>query len=217
MTWLADMATRFRVLVLAIAAAILIFGIGILRTAPIDVLPEFSPPVIDIQTEAPGLSANEVEVMVTATVEELMSGLPWLKTLSSESVTGLSTVHLIFQPGTEVLHARQLVQERLISAFLLPNVARPPVMLQPLSSTNRVMMVALTSKEVDPTQLSVLVQWTIKPKLLGLPGVANIAVWGDRARQIQVQLEPDKVKAADLNQDQIIRSTGNALWVSQLS
>ena len=217
MAWLVDFSTRFRVLVLAAATAIIVFGSSRLETMAVDVLPEFSPPIVDIQTEAPGLSVNEVEVMVTAAVEELMSGLSWLKTLRSESVTGLSTVHLVFEPGTDVMRARQLVQERLLTAFLLPNVARPPEMLQPLSSTNRVMMIGLSSAAVDPIQLSVLTQWTVKPKLLGIPGIANVAVWGDRARQIQVQIDPVKLKESGLNQEQVVKSAGNSLWVSQLS
>lgn len=214
---LVEFAIRFRVLVLAAAAAMLFFGAAELRRMPVDVLPEFSPPIVEIQTEALGLSAKEVETMVTLSIEELMLGLPWLKALRSESVAGLSSIRMEFDPGTPLMRARQLVQERLTTAFLLPNVAKPPIMQQPVSSTNRVLMVSLSSRTIDPIALSVLSQWTVKPKLLGVPGVAKVAIWGERRRQLQVQVDPEAMRKNAITLRQVIASTGDSLWVSHLS
>ena len=116
---------------------------------------------------------------------------------------------MIFEPGTDVMRARQLVQERLTLAYTLPNVAKAPVMIQPLSATNRVMMIGLSSTEISGMDLSVLARWTIKPRLMGITGVANVAVWGHRERQLQVQVDPERLQAAGLTQDQIIRTTGD--------
>ena len=78
-------------------------------------------------------------------------------------------------------------------AHALPNVSKPPQILQPLSSTNRVLMVGVNSKTLSPIQMSVLARWTIIPRLLGVPGVANVSIWGERARQLQVQVDPAKL------------------------
>ncbi len=214
---LVEFSIRFRVVVLAAAMALIFFGAAELRRMPVDVLPEFSPPLVEIQTEALGLSAAEVETMVTLSLEELVLGLPWLKSLRSESVAGLSSIRLEFEAGTPLMRARQMVQERLTTAFLLPNVAKPPIMQQPVSSTNRVLMVALSSKDLDPIALSVLTQWTVKPKLLGVPGVARVAIWGERKRQLQVQVDPEAMRKNGITLRQVISSTGDSLWVSHLS
>ena len=214
---LVEFSIRFRVLVIGAAAALVFFGSDRLRQIPVDILPEFSPPIVEIQTEAIGLSAAEVETMVSLSIEELMSGLPWLKSLTSQSVAGLSTIRLEFEPKTPLMRARQLVQERLTTAFLLPNVAKSPIMQQPISSTNRVLMMSLSSKDLDPIALSVVTQWTVKPKLLGIPGVAKVSIWGERRRQLQVQVDPEVLRRNGITMRQIISSTGDSLWVSHLS
>jgi Cu/Ag efflux pump CusA len=208
---------RFRLLVVAIAAGVLVAGVQQSRTMPVDALPEFAPPQIEVQTEALGLSAPEVESLVTLNLEELLNGTPWLTDIHSTSVPGLSSILLTFGPGTDVLRARQLVQERLTLSFAIPNVAKPPIIIQPLSTTNRVMMVGLSSKTVSPIEMGVLARWNIRPALLAVPGVANVAIWGQRERQLQVQVEPEKLLAANVTLDQIVRTTGNAMWVSPLT
>src|SRR5574341_771287 len=212
-----EASLRLRVLLIAAAAVIMVVGVGELRRMPIDVLPEFAPPYVEIQTEALGLSANEVEDLVTLNVEEMVAGVPWLQTMRSRSVPGLSSVVMIFQPGTDLMRARQMVQERLTLAYALPNASKPPVMMQPMSATSRVAMVGLSSKDVSLIDLSVLTRWTIKPRLLGVPGVANVAVWGDRDRQLQVQIDPERLRARGVTQSQIIQTAGNALWISPLT
>ncbi|MGH2708442.1 MAG: efflux RND transporter permease subunit, partial [Actinomycetota bacterium] len=98
-----ESSLSLRVLVGAAAAVIMVVGVGKLRHMPVDVLPEFAPPYVEIQTEALGLSANEVEDLVTLNVEELLAGVPWLQTMRSRSVPGLSSVVMIFKPGTDLM------------------------------------------------------------------------------------------------------------------
>ena len=215
--WIVGSSLRFRLLAVALGAAVLAAGANQARQMSVDSLPEFAPPMIEVQTEALGLSAPEVEDLVTLNLEELLNGTPWLTNIHSTSVPGLSSILLTFEPGTDVLRARQLVQERLALSFAIPNVAKPPVIIQPLSTTNRVMMVGLSSKTVSPIEMGILARWNIRPALLAVPGVANVSIWGQRERQLQVQVQPERLLANHITLDQIVRTTGNAMWVSPLT
>jgi len=210
---------KLRFLVIPVAVGMILLGVTQLRQMPVDVLPEFTPPLVDIQTEALGLSAQEVEQLVTVPLEQdLLNGVAWLDEIRSESLPGLSRIELIFQPGTDVLKARQLVQERLIQApGGTPNVAKAPTVIQPLSSTGRVMVIGLSSKDVSLIDMSVLARWKMRPRLMGVEGVANVAIFGQRERQLQVQVDPAKLREHGVSLDQVIQTTGNALWVSPLS
>jgi len=217
MRWIVESVLKFRLLIVVSAVGLLAVGAFQLRNMPVDVLPEFAPPYVEVQTEALGLSASEVESLVTVNLEELLNGTPWLDSIRSTSVPGLSSIVLTFEPGTNVTRARQLVAERLTLAYALPNVSQPPVILQPRSATSRVMMVALSSHTVTPIQMSVLARWTIRPALLSVAGVANVAIWGQRERQLQVQVDPKQLVADKVSLDQIVRTAGNAMWVSPLT
>ena len=209
---------KFRLLVVPIAAALVIVGVTQLRKAPVDVLPEYTLPVVEVQTESLGLSAPEVEQLITVPMEQdLLNGVMGVETIRSDSVPGLSDITMIFERGTNILDARQLVQERLTQAHALPNVSKPPQMLQPMSSTSRVMMIGLSTQRLTPIQLSVLARWTIKPRLMGLPGVANVAIWGYRDRQLQVKADPSRLAGHDVSLSQLLRTTGNAQLVSPLT
>lgn len=217
MRWLVGFSLQFRFLVVIVGAVLVFLGISRLSEMPVDILPEFAPPYVEIQTEANGLSSTEVEALITVPLEEFLSSTAWVETMRSESVMGLSSILLFFEPGTDLIRARQLVQERLGMAALLPKVAKPPVMLQPLSATSRVMNIGLSSKSVSLIDMSVLARWTIRPRLMGVPGVANVAVWGQRARQLQVKVDPKNLQKHGVTLDQMIRTAGEALWVSPLS
>jgi CzcA family heavy metal efflux pump len=210
---------QFRFLVVIVAVALMVFGITQFRNMPVDVLPEFSPPYVEIQTEALGLSAEEVEQMITVPMEQdLLAGVAWADVIHSESVPGLSSVVVYFEPGTDLFRARQMVSERLSQAAVgLPHVSKPPTMIQPLSSTSRFIIVGLSSKDLSLIQQSVLARWTIGPRLLGVPGVANVAIWGNRDRQLQVLVDPERLRAQGVSLRQVVETTGNALWVSSLS
>jgi CzcA family heavy metal efflux pump len=218
MRWILELSLKFRLMVVALAAGILVLGISQLRAMPVDVLPEFDPPFVEVQTEALGLSSEEVEQLITVPLEQdLLNGVAWIESMRSESVPGLSSIVLTFKPGTDLYRARQMVGERLTQAFALPHVSKPPTMMQPMSSTSRTMLVGLSSKTVSPIDLSVLARWTVAPRLMGVPGVSNVAVWGQRDRQLQVQVDPRRLRDQKVSLLQVIETTGNAMWVSSLS
>jgi CzcA family heavy metal efflux pump len=218
MRWIVGSSLKLPLVVVALAAALLVVSIMQLRETPADVLPEFAPPTVEIQTEALGLSAAEVEQMITVPLEQdLLVGVAFLEDIRSESVPGLSRILLVFEPGTDVYRARQVVAERLTQAHALPQVSKPPRMLQPLSSTNRVLMIGVSSKTVSPIEMSVLARWTIAPRLMGVPGVANVSIWGQRDRQLQVQVDPERLRDQRVSLQQVVETAGNALWVSPLT
>ena len=135
MRWVVGSSLKFRFLVVAVAAAMVFMGAGQLGQLPVDVFPEFAPPRVEIQTACVGLSASEVESLVTTPIEETLNGLPGLDTLRSKSVEQLSSIELIFERGTDLLEARQVVQERLATVVpTLPTWAAPPIIMQPLSA-----------------------------------------------------------------------------------
>ena len=209
---------RFRLLILAIALGVLSVGVVQLRQASVDVLPEFTPPYAEIQTEALGLSADEVEQLITVPLEaDLLNGVEGVEVIRSESVPGLSSIVLVFAAGTDIYQARQLVEERLTQAHALPNVSKPPTLLQPLSSSNRVLMIGLSSSDLSLIEQSVIARWTVRPQLMGVPGVANVSVWGMRDQQLQVQVDPTRLRDRKVTLNQVITTTGNAQVVSPLT
>jgi CzcA family heavy metal efflux pump len=209
---------RFRLLTIAIAAGLLVAGVAQLRDAPVDVLPEFTPPYAEIQTEALGLSADEVEQLITVPLEaDLLNGVEGVEVIRSQSLPGLSSIVLVFKPGTDIYRARQLVEERLTQAHALPHVSDPPTLLQPLSSSSRVLMIGLSSDTLSPVEQSLIARWTVRPRLMGVPGVANVAIWGQRDEQLQVQVDPERLRDRNITLSQVIRTAGNAQVVSSLS
>ena len=199
MRWIVERSLRLRFVVVALALVLIVAGSRAAQNTPLDVFPEFAPPLVEIQTEAPGLSTGEVESLVTVPLENAMNGVPGLRTLRSKSVLGLSSVVMIFQEGTELMGARQLVQERLLRiATSLPTAAHPPVILSALSSLSRVLKIGLTSERLSQVEISTLARWTIRPRLMAIPGVANVAIWGQRDRQLQVLVDPDRLRSNNL-------------------
>jgi Cu/Ag efflux pump CusA len=207
--------TRFMV----IFASMVLLVLGALQVSRLsfDLLPEFAPPEVEVQTEALGLAAAEVEALITVQLEEILDGVPWLQSMDSKSIDGLSSIVLHFEPGTDIMDARQLVQERLLRSSILPKVAKRPLMLQPVSSLNRVVNIGLSSQTLSLIDVSVLARWNIKPKLMGLPGVANVAIWGQRERQLQVQVDPEQLAAKGVRLIDVIKATGNALYSTPLT
>lgn len=212
MRWLVSLSLSFRYLVVAIAAVLIFFGVKHLHSMPVDVFPEFAPPLVEIQTESPGMSASEVESLVTIQLEDAFSGTPQLDIMRSKSVPELSSITLIFKPGTDVMIARQLVAERLNAAIHnLPSLAGIPWMLPPLSATSRVMHIGITSDKYSLMDLSMITNWTIRWHLMAVPGVANVIVWGNRFKQLQVQVDPNKLQAEHISVDMVQQITSDAL------
>jgi len=207
MKWLVSTSLRLRVVVVVLTAVLLIAGSRIVSKARFDVFPEFAPPLVEIQTEAPGLSTSEVEVLVTVPIENALNGVSWLQKMRSKSVLGLSSVVLYFEEGTDIMQARQLVQERLTQLMeKLPTVAKPPVMLSPLSSTSRVLKIGISSKKLSQMEMTTIAKWTIRPRIMAIPGIANVAIWGQRDRQIQVLVDPNHLYTHGVTTSDIVRA-----------
>src|SRR6478672_6510381 len=212
MSWLVSTSLRLRVAVLALSCLLIVYGVRTLRTTPLDVFPEFAPPLVEIQTEAPGISTEEVESMITMPLENALHGTPWKKIIRSKSDLGLSSVVLIFEDGTDLIRARQLVQERLATeASRLPAIAKQPVILSPLSSTSRALKIGITSTKLSQMEMTELARWTIRPRLMAVPGVANVAIWGQRDRQFQVIVDPERLKAHDVTLGTIEKAAAEAV------
>ena len=208
---------KFRFLVAAIAAAILGFGVTLIGDAQVDVFPEFAPPKVEIQTIALGLSAAEVEDLITVPIEQALAGIPELDVIRSRSVPQLSDIVVIFDRGTDLLRSRQLVAERIASiSSTLPTWAAPPIIIQPLSSTSRVVKIGLTSEQLSLIDLSVVAYWKIRARILRVPGVANVPIWGERLHQLQVQVEPSRMQELGITLDEVLEGTANALPIGTL-
>jgi len=214
MAWIISTALKFRVLVVAFAIALIVFGVRTARDIPLDVFPEFAPPYVEVQTEVPGISTEEVESLVTVPLENALNGVPFVTTIRSTSVLGLSSVRLIFAQGTNVLTARQLVEERLaLAATRLPTAARQPVILPPLSSLSRAMKIGLWSDTMSQMDMTVLAKWTIRPRLTAIQGVANVAIWGEKDREFQVLVDPDRLRAHGLTLDALVAAVQQSTLV----
>ena len=212
MRWIVGSSLKFRYIVAASAAGLMFFGVQQLRGMPVDVFPEFAPPRVEIQTLALGLSATEIENLVTVPLEQALNGVPGLDTIRSKSVEQLSQIEMIFDRGTELLTARQLVAERIAAVSpTLPRWAAPPVMIQPLSATSRVMKIGMTSDRYSLIDLSMTAYWKVRARLLRVPGVANVLIWGERIKMPTVQVDPDLLRKHDLTLEQVMTVTADAI------
>ena len=212
MRWIVGQSLRFRWLVVFVAAVTTAFGIAQIPSAQVDVFPEFAPPRVEIQTAALGNSSNEVEELITVPLEEQLNGVPGVEQLRSKSVAQLSSIELVFKRGTDELRARQLVEERLSQvAPTLPSWAVPPFMMPALSATSRIMKIGLTSDELSQIQLSSIAYRKIRARLMRVPGVAQVAIWGQQPQQRHVQVDPAKLAAFGISLEQVKDVTADAL------
>ncbi len=212
MRWVVATSLNFRFLVVALGALVMAFGVATLPATRIDAFPEFAPPRVVIQTACLGLSTSDVESLVTVPLEQALNGVDGLDTLRSKSVPQLSQVELVFSSDVDLLHARQLVQERMTAvSTTLPTWAAPPVMLAPVSATGRAMQIGMTSKDHSLIEMSMSAYWTVRARLLAVPGVANVALWGERLQMMQVQVDPPKMAAHDVALDEVMEATADAL------
>ena len=129
MSWLVSTSLKLRVAVLALSCLLIVYGIQTLRKTPLDVFPEFAPPLVEIQTEAPGISTEEVESMITMPLENALNGTPWKKIIRSKSVLGLSSVVLIFEDGTDLIRARHVAAADLAIEGEEPAAGARPALL----------------------------------------------------------------------------------------
>lgn len=205
---------RFYGVIIGLASLMVLYGIYSLTRSNLDVFPEFSPTQIIIQTESPGLSAELVESLVTQPIESSIAGTAGVADMRSQSIPGLSIVTVIFDEKTDIYRNRQVVAERLstlsnqIPKGITPNIT-------PLtSSASTVLGFGVTSKKRSLMELRTLVDWTIVPHLLAIPGVADVNVFGGEVRQFQIQIDPAKLIRYQLNINDVVAAAQKATGVS---
>ncbi|PMB03635.1 CusA/CzcA family heavy metal efflux RND transporter, partial [Fischerella thermalis CCMEE 5196] len=194
---------------LVVIASILIsvWGFLVLTQMPLDVFPNFAPPQVEIMTEAPGLAPEEVESLVTRPIESVINGTPGLETLRSASAVGLSSVRATFSLDTEIYRARQLVTERLQQArSQLPQGVENPEVLPVSSPLGWTVKYAFTSETTPMMEVWRIVNWQVKNRLLAVPGVSNVVIFGGDERQYQVLVNPDKLKAFNVSLDDVTKA-----------
>src|SRR5712691_3804364 len=205
---------RYRGIAISLACALLVNGILSLSHVPYDVFPEFAPPEVSIQTEAPGLSPEQVEVLVTQPIENAINGVAGIETLRSRSIQGLSVVTVVFRSGSDIYRGRQAVTERLSTvASELPTGVQPPLMTPLTSSTTWVMEVGLTSDKQSLMTLRTIADWTVKPRVLAVSGVAGVEVNGGEVRQLQFQFDSQRLVQYGLTVEDVIAAARQATGV----
>lgn len=204
-------SVRFRGVVVAMAILMLAYGFYKLSNASLDIFPEFAPKQVIIQTEAQGLTAEQVEILVTQPLENALRGLVGLESIRSESIPSLSVLILTFHDKTDIYLDRQLVSERLLGLKdELPAGVETPLMVPLESSSGTVMTIGLTSETHDLMQLRSLVDWTLAPRLLSVEGVADINVFGGHERQLQIQIDPNRLAQFDLSVEEVTEAARQA-------
>ena len=207
-------AVRHASVVTGLAIGALIYGGYSLSHAQYDVFPEFAPPQVTIQTEAPGLSPEQVDVLVTQPVENAVNGVSGIESLRSSSIQGLSLIRVYFDVGSDVYLNRQVVAERLSAvASQLPQHVKPPEMTPLTSSTSTVLVAGLTSETRSLKELRADADWVVKQRLLAVPGVAKVTVFGGEVTQLQIQLKPEQLIRYGLSVADVLETARRATGV----
>ena len=207
-------SVRHRGAVIALGCLLLAFGLASLVGAKYDVFPEFAPPTISVQTEAPGLTPEQVEMLVTTPIETQVNGVPGIQRLTSSSMQGISVIDISFEPSTDIYRDRQVVAERLaVAAQQLPQGVSPPDMTPLTSATGTVLVVGLTSKTRSLMDLKGVAQWTLRPRLLAVPGVSDVSIFGRDTRSIQIQIRPQQLARYGLGMNDVMAAARKATAV----
>src|SRR5437867_12792438 len=200
-----------RLVILALAFLLFVFGVRAALQVPLDVFPEFAPPQVVLQTEAPGLSAEEVERLVTLPLETQLNGTAELDAIRSSSIVGLSVITCVFQPNTDIFRARQLITEKLqLASTHLPATAGQPQMMPISSPAGILLKISLTSEKTSLMDLRTIADWTIRPRLLAVPGIAQVTTFGGEVKQYQVIPDPVKLKDYALTLAQVVTAVRSA-------
>src|SRR5437899_2806551 len=198
-----------RLVVVIAAIGLLIYGGFVAFQAPIDVFPDLTAPTVTILTESHGMAPEEVEALVSLPIEAVMNGTSDVFRVRSNSAAGISIVFVEFNLGTDIYRARQLVTEKL-GQVRLPVGIRPPV-LGPIASTmGEIMLISMTSKTTSAMELRSLADWVIRPRLLGVPGVAQVMIIGGDTKQYQVLVDPAKLRDYKLTLKEVSDAVGGA-------
>ena len=198
-----------RLIVTIAAAVLLIYGGIVAVRAPVDVFPDLTAPTVTILTESHGMAPEEVESLVSLPIEASMNGTAGVFRVRSNSAAGISIVFVEFHLGTDIYRARQLVTEKL-AQVRLPAGIRPPV-LGPISSTmGEIMLISMTSKTTSMMDLRSMADWVVRPRLLGVPGVAQVMIIGGDTKQYQVLVDPAKLKDYGLTLEEVMDAVGGS-------
>ena len=202
------------VVVLGLAVMLAVYGVLRLASADFDVFPDFAPPRASIQTEAPGLTAEQVEALVTRPIETRTLGVPGLVSVRSNSIQGLSDISVVFDPAVDIFRARQQLSEALAGLGQeLPQGVLPPSLAPLTSSTGIVLIAGVTSPTLSPIALRSLVDWTIRPRLLAVPGVAQVSIYGGATKQYQVLVDPLRLARFGLSVEDVATAARRTLGV----
>ncbi len=205
---------RFRGIVIALSCALLGYGIYSITLAQYDVFPEFAPPEAVIQTEATGLSPEQVEVLVTQPIESAINGVPAIAGLRSGSIQGLSVITVIFHPGSDIYRDRQVVAERLSAlAGRIPSGVHPPVLTPLTSSTSIVLAVGLTSQTQSLMTIRTIADWTVQPRVLAVPGIAKVSIFGGETKQVQIQFDQERLAQHNLSVEDLLGAARRAIGI----
>ncbi len=208
------LAIRFRGIVLALACVVVVYGLYGLSRARYDVFPEFAPPQVAIQTESVGLTPEQVETLVTRPIEIAINGLPGVQRVQSTSIQGLSVVTVLFDPATDIYRDRQIVGEQLAAAAQqLPKGVLAPAMTPLTSSTGLVLVAGLTSDQRSLMELRTIADWTVRLRLLAVPGVADVGVFGGDVRSLQIQVHPDQLVRFGIGLNEVLAASRIATGV----
>lgn len=207
-------AIRFRGIVIVLGCVLLGYGLYRLAGAEYDVFPEFAPPQVQIRTEAVGLAPEQVEILVTQPLENAINGVPDLRTLQSTSIQSLSVITATFDAASDVYRDRQLLGERLSEAAgQLPAGVAQPTMTPLTSSTNIVLVAGLTSRRLPLMDLEAAAKWTVRPRLLAVPGVASVAIFARDARSIEIEIHPDALVRFGIGLNDVLAAARRATGV----
>lgn len=193
-----------RFLVLAFTLIFCLFGGYTLQKMPVDVFPEFAPPQVVVQTESPGMAPQDVEALITYPLESVINGTPGVAHVRSKTSVGLSTITVVFDDKTDIYRNRQLVNERIQQiASRLPSGSSTPVMLPVTSAVGWLVKYALISKSASPETLRTISDWSIRPRILALGGVASVVSLGGDVKQYQVRIDPERMLAYRISVEEV--------------
>jgi CzcA family heavy metal efflux pump len=211
---LVERSLRLRWVVIVLACMVIASGVYVAMHARLDVFPDFVPPQVVVQTEAPGLSAEQVETLVTRPLEARILGAGSLESIRSQSVQGLSAITAVFKEDSDVFRARQLLSEQLSGVVgELPAGVRTPKMTPLTSATMDLLKIGLLSDKISPMELRSFAQWTLRPRLLSVPGVSNVSLFGGEVRELQIQILPERLEAFELSINDVVDAARNATGV----
>ena len=198
-------------IVAGLGLTLVLYGLTIVARAKLDVFPEFAPPQVSIQTEAPGFSPEQVEILVTKPLEDAINGVNGLAAIRSQSIQGLSVITAVLEEGVDLREARQLLAERLAElGGRLPASVEAPVLTPLTSSSSTVLMLGISSDRRTPMEQRTFVDWVLRPRILATPGVSKVAVFGGEVRQLQIQVRPDRLRQYGLGLPDVLDAASRA-------